>query len=57
MLDIFDDPQLVAREHFVPLDHPEMGVLKYDELGFKLRIHPPDCTPRRRSWGSTRRWC
>jgi len=40
MLDIFDDPQLVAREHFVLLDHPEMGVLKYDELGFKLSDSP-----------------
>ena len=26
MLDVFEDPQLVHREHFVPLDHPEMGV-------------------------------
>jgi benzylsuccinate CoA-transferase BbsF subunit len=39
-LDLFDDPQLVHRQHFVPLDHPEMGVWKYDELGFKLPASP-----------------
>jgi benzylsuccinate CoA-transferase BbsF subunit len=40
MLDLFDDPQLVHRRHFVPLDHPEMGVWKYDELGFTLSDSP-----------------
>jgi crotonobetainyl-CoA:carnitine CoA-transferase CaiB-like acyl-CoA transferase len=40
MLDVFDDPQLISRAHFVPLDHPEMGVFKYDELGFKLSESP-----------------
>ncbi len=40
MLDVFDDPQLVHRQHFVPLDHPEMGEWKYDELGFKLPESP-----------------
>jgi benzylsuccinate CoA-transferase BbsF subunit len=39
-LDLFDDPQLVHRKHFVPLDHPEMGVWKYDELGFILSDSP-----------------
>jgi crotonobetainyl-CoA:carnitine CoA-transferase CaiB-like acyl-CoA transferase len=39
-LDLFEDPQLVHRRHFVPLDHPEMGVWKYDELGFKLSDSP-----------------
>ena len=39
-LELFDDPQLVHRHHFVPLDHPEMGTWKYDELGFKLRDSP-----------------
>ncbi|GAC1317691.1 MAG: CoA transferase [Chloroflexota bacterium] len=39
-LDVFDDPQLVARQHFVPLDHPEMGVWQYDELGFTLPDSP-----------------
>jgi len=40
MLDALEDPQLVARAHFVPLEHPEMGVLKYDELGFRLSETP-----------------
>jgi benzylsuccinate CoA-transferase BbsF subunit len=39
-LDLLQDPQLVHRQHFVPLDHPEMGVWKYDELGFKLPDSP-----------------
>ena len=39
-LDLFDDPQLVHRQHFVPLDHPEMGTWKYDELAFKLPDSP-----------------
>jgi crotonobetainyl-CoA:carnitine CoA-transferase CaiB-like acyl-CoA transferase len=39
-LDLFDDPQLVHRNHFVPLEHSEMGVWKYDELGFKLPDSP-----------------
>jgi len=39
-LDLFDDPQLVHRDHFVPLEHSEMGVWKYDELGFKLADSP-----------------
>ncbi len=42
MLDVFDDPQLVHRRHFVPLDHPEMGTWKYDELGFKLPASPSE---------------
>jgi benzylsuccinate CoA-transferase BbsF subunit len=39
-LQVFDDPQLVHRKHFVPLEHAEMGVWKYDELGFKLPDSP-----------------
>jgi crotonobetainyl-CoA:carnitine CoA-transferase CaiB-like acyl-CoA transferase len=39
-LDVFNDPQLVHRKHFIPLDHPEMGVWKYDELGFQLPDSP-----------------
>jgi crotonobetainyl-CoA:carnitine CoA-transferase CaiB-like acyl-CoA transferase len=39
-LDLFEDPQLSHRQHFVPLHHPEMGVWKYDELGFKLSDSP-----------------
>ncbi|HLZ28631.1 MAG TPA: CoA transferase [Chloroflexota bacterium] len=39
-LDLFEDPQLVHRQHFAPLDHPEMGTWKYDELAFKLPDSP-----------------
>jgi crotonobetainyl-CoA:carnitine CoA-transferase CaiB-like acyl-CoA transferase len=39
-LDLFEDPQLVHRRHFVALDHPEMGRWKYDELAFKLPDSP-----------------
>ena len=39
-LELFEDPQLVYRNHFLPLDHSEMGVWKYDELGFKLSESP-----------------
>ena len=39
-LDLFEDPQFLHRRHFVPLEHPEMGVWKYDELGFKLPDSP-----------------
>jgi crotonobetainyl-CoA:carnitine CoA-transferase CaiB-like acyl-CoA transferase len=29
-------PQLVARRHFVPIEHPMMGVTSYEESGFRL---------------------
>jgi crotonobetainyl-CoA:carnitine CoA-transferase CaiB-like acyl-CoA transferase len=39
-LDLFHDPQLVHRRHFVPLEHAEMGIWNYDELGFQLSESP-----------------
>jgi crotonobetainyl-CoA:carnitine CoA-transferase CaiB-like acyl-CoA transferase len=39
-LDLFEDPQFLHRQHFVPLEHAEMGVWKYDELGVKLPDSP-----------------
>jgi crotonobetainyl-CoA:carnitine CoA-transferase CaiB-like acyl-CoA transferase len=39
-LDLFEDPQLVHRRHFVPLEHAEMGLWNYDELGFQLSESP-----------------
>ncbi len=39
-LELFEDPQLMSRNHFVPLEHAEMGVWNYDELGFKLSESP-----------------
>jgi len=29
-------PQLVSRRHFVPIEHPRMGVTTYEENGFRL---------------------
>jgi crotonobetainyl-CoA:carnitine CoA-transferase CaiB-like acyl-CoA transferase len=31
-------PQLVARRHFVPIEHPRMGVTAYEENGFRLSV-------------------
>ena len=33
---VFKDPQLAHRDHFVFLDHPEIGRHAYDSMGFKL---------------------
>ncbi len=38
--DLFDDPQLLAREHFVPLEHPEMGVNRYNGPSYRLSRTP-----------------
>lgn len=34
--DAFNDPQLIHREHFVPLEHPLMGECYYERNGFRL---------------------
>ena len=38
--DLFRDPQLRHREHFVLLDHPEMGRRAYDAPSFRLSRTP-----------------
>ena len=38
--DLFRDPQLTHREHFVRLDHPEMGLRSYDAPSFQLSRTP-----------------
>lgn len=38
--DVHDDPQLVARAHFVTHDHPVMGPQLYEENGFRLSDTP-----------------
>ena len=38
--DLFQDPQLRHREHFVRLDHPEMGRRSYDAPSFRLSRTP-----------------
>jgi benzylsuccinate CoA-transferase BbsF subunit len=38
--DVFEDPQLAHREHFVPLLHPFMGEGRYERNGFRLSDAP-----------------
>ena len=38
--DLHSDPQLAAREHFVPLVHPVMGDGLYERNGFRLSVSP-----------------
>ena len=38
--DLFDDPQLAARHHFVALEHPEMGVCRYNGPSYRLSRTP-----------------
>jgi benzylsuccinate CoA-transferase BbsF subunit len=38
--DLFDDPQLLARRHFVALEHPEMGVCRYNGPSYQLSRTP-----------------
>jgi crotonobetainyl-CoA:carnitine CoA-transferase CaiB-like acyl-CoA transferase len=38
--DVHDDPQVEAREHFVPLTHPVMGPGLYEHNGFRLSDAP-----------------
>lgn len=38
--DLFSDPQLAHRQHFVPLDHAEMGPLLYNGPAFQLSKTP-----------------
>jgi benzylsuccinate CoA-transferase BbsF subunit len=38
--DVYDDAQLAAREHFVPLEHPLMGPGVYERNGFRISDAP-----------------
>ncbi len=38
--DVHDDPQVAARDHFVPLVHPVMGPGLYEHTGFRLSDSP-----------------
>ena len=38
--DLFDDPQLAARDHLVALDHPVLGEGRYERNGFRLSGAP-----------------
>jgi benzylsuccinate CoA-transferase BbsF subunit len=37
---VHDDPQVAARDHFVPLVHPVMGPGLYERTGFRLSDSP-----------------
>lgn len=44
--DVFEDPQLGHRGHFVQLEHPEIGVHSYQNVGFRLSGTPAEfCLP------------
>jgi crotonobetainyl-CoA:carnitine CoA-transferase CaiB-like acyl-CoA transferase len=38
--DVFSDPQLAARHHFIELEHPRMGPGAYEHNGFRLSVAP-----------------
>ena len=38
--DVFEDPQLAARDHFIALDHPVLGPGCYEHNGFRLSDAP-----------------
>jgi benzylsuccinate CoA-transferase BbsF subunit len=40
--DLFEDPQLTYRKHFVRLNHPEMGLCAYDASSFHLSKTPAE---------------
>ena len=39
--DLFNDPQLKERSHFIPLNHTEMGTHMYQSAPFTLSKTPP----------------
>ncbi|MBV8304420.1 MAG: CoA transferase, partial [Acidimicrobiia bacterium] len=39
-VDVFGDPQLAHRRHFVELSHPKMGPGAYEHNGFRLSDAP-----------------
>lgn len=38
--DLHADPQLAVRRHFVPFEHPTLGVHLYEEVGYRLTATP-----------------
>jgi len=38
--DLFDDPQIKHRGHYVPLQHPEIGTQSYESPSFRLSKTP-----------------
>ena len=42
--DCRSDPQLAHRGHFIPIEHPVIGMQDYETLGFRLSDSPPRFT-------------
>jgi len=42
--DVYDDPQLAARTHLRPMEHPVLGTHDYEALGFRLEASEPAFT-------------
>ena len=40
MRDLYDDPQLAARDTWQPHDHPELGTLQYRMVSYQLSETP-----------------
>lgn len=40
MRDVEHDPQLTARDHFWPIDHPELGTVAFDSPAYRLSALP-----------------
>jgi benzylsuccinate CoA-transferase BbsF subunit len=55
--DLFNDPQLKHRGHFVYLDHPEIGRHAYDANCFRLPESPPQYRPAPLLGQHTRQVC
>jgi len=55
--DLACDPQLQQRQHYVTLQHPEMGDNVVDQFGFRLSKTPGDRRMRRQCWASMMRKC
>ncbi len=54
--DVHSDPQVVAREHFVPLEHPFMGPGLYERNGFRLSDAPGGYTRSGPTLGQDNDW-
>jgi crotonobetainyl-CoA:carnitine CoA-transferase CaiB-like acyl-CoA transferase len=54
--DLHSDPQVVARGHFVPLEHPVMGPGLYERNGFRLSDAPGGYTRSGPTLGQDNEW-
>ncbi len=54
--DLFADPQLAARRHFVALDHPELGPMPYEASRFVLSRTPSVLTRGAATLGQDNGW-